>query len=213
MSSSSTVKPASPEAAQQHAGEREARFVSWLTIGWNVTEAVIALVAAVLAGSPSLLGFGLDSVVESMSSLVMIWRFQDLERGRRRETLARTLVGIGLLLLACFVAWDASQALIYYKHPQESVVGIILAVVSILLMPLLARWKRRIARKIQSGALHADASQTDICWYLASILLVGVGLNFLFEWWWADPVAALCMVPLIVKEGLDAMRGKNPCCV
>jgi divalent metal cation (Fe/Co/Zn/Cd) transporter len=212
VSSSSTVEPASSPAAQQYAGEREARFVSWLTIGWNVTEAVIALIAAIQAGSPALLGFGLDSVVESMSSLVMIWRFQDPQRGRRREKRARTFVGMGLVLLAGFVAWDASQALILGEAPHESLVGIILAVVSILLMPLLAQWKRRIAHKIQSGALHADASQTDICWYLASILLVGVGLNALFGWWWADPVAALCMVPLIGKAGIQALRGKNPCC-
>ena len=192
--------------------ERQARLVSWLTIGWNVTEAVVALVAAFLADSPALLGFGLDSVVESFSSFVMIWRFHHLERGRHREKLALRLVAISLFLLAAFVLVDASHALIAHESPEASYVGIALAVLSIVLMPLLARAKRRIAARINSGALRADAKQTDICWYLATILLAGVGLNAMLGWWWADPVAALAMVPLIAREGVLALRGETCDC-
>ena len=191
--------------------ERRARLVSLLTLGWNATEAVVALTAALLANSPALLGFGLDSVVESLSSAVMIWRFQHLDQSQHREDRALKLVGASLLLLAAFVAFDASSALWHREEPAASYVGIVLAIVSIALMPVLARWKRRIANEIDSGALHADATQTDICWLLAMILLAGICLNAVFGWWWADPVAALAMVPLIAKEGYDAVRGKSCC--
>ena len=207
----STAESTSTTSTPGDRNERLARLVSWLTVGWNSTEAVVALVAAAMAGSPALLGFGLDSIVESLSSLVMIWRFHHLDRGRHREQRALQLVGASLLLLAGFVIFDATRTLIYRERPESSYVGIGLAVVSIAVMPVLARYKRRIARQIRSDALHADSKQTDICWYLASILLVGVGLNALFGWWWADPVAAVCMVPLIAKEGLDALRGRTCC--
>jgi divalent metal cation (Fe/Co/Zn/Cd) transporter len=206
-----TTSTSTPTTAVDPVWEKRARLVSWLTVGWNVTEAVVALTAAVLAGSPALLGFGLDSVVESLSSIVMIWRFHRLEHGRHREQRALQLVGGSLLLLASFVLVDASRALVAHDEPAPSYVGIALAVISIALMPILARMKRRIAHEINSSALHADSKQTDICWYLASILLAGVGLNAVLDWWWADPVAALLMVPLIAKEGIDALRGKGCC--
>lgn len=204
----STADTTSATHAIDERWEKRARLISWLTVGWNVTEAVVALLAAVLAGSPALLGFGLDSVIESLSSVVMIWRFQRLEGSRHREERALKLVGGSLLALAAFVLFDASRTLYFQERPESSYVGIALAVISIALMPLLAQWKRRIAHEIGSDALHADSKQTDICWYLATILLAGVGLNALFGWWWADPVAALLMVPLVAKEGVDALRGK-----
>jgi divalent metal cation (Fe/Co/Zn/Cd) transporter len=206
-----TAESTSTTSIPSDRNERLARLVSWFTVAWNSTEAVVALTAAAMAGSPALLGFGLDSIVESLSSLVMIWRFHHLDRGRHREQRALQLVGGSLLLLAGFVTFDAIRSLVYREHPESSYVGIGLAVVSIVVMPVLARYKRHIARQIGSHALHADSKQTDICWYLATILLIGIGLNAAFGWWWADPAAALLMVPLIAKEGFDALRGKACC--
>lgn len=211
MSVSPRARHDSTVAPPATTGEKWARILAWITIAWNVTEAVVALVAAHLANSPVLLGFGLDSVVESLSSMVMVWRFHHLERGRHREERALRMVGISLLLLATFIAFDATHSLLSYEIPEVSKLGIALALVSIALMPLLARLKRRIAHEIESGALHADATQTDICWYLAVILLIGVSLNAVFGWWWADPLAALIMVPLIAKEGIDAVQCKTAC--
>jgi divalent metal cation (Fe/Co/Zn/Cd) transporter len=122
--------------------------------------------------------------------------------------MALKLVGISLLALAAYVAIDAAKGLILKDHPGESLIGIILAAVSLVVMPLLAWAKRRVAARLSSRALVADSHQTDICAYLSAILLSGLGLNALFGWWWADPVAALVMVPVIVKEGLEALRGE-----
>jgi divalent metal cation (Fe/Co/Zn/Cd) transporter len=207
--STARTTPTTSSSADRH--ERLARLLSWITVGWNFAEAVVALVAATLAGSPALLGFGLDSIIESLSGMVMVWRFHHLERGRHREELALRLVGWCLALLAIFVAYDATRSLMHSDPPESSFVGLGLAAVSIAVMPVLARHKRRIAQEIGSNALHADSKQTDICWYLSVILLVGVGLNILLGWWWADPLAAIVMVPLIAKEGFDALRGKTCC--
>jgi divalent metal cation (Fe/Co/Zn/Cd) transporter len=187
---------------------RRGRNLEYLTIGWNSLEAVIAIGAGLLAGSIALVGFGVDSVIESLSGAVLLWR---LFAGEHREELALKLVGVSFLLLAAYVAFDAGKSLLFREPPEASYVGIGLAALSLIVMPILARAKRRVAANLKSRALEADSRQTDICAYLSAILLVGLGLNVLFGWWWADPVAGLVMIPIIAKEGIEALRGETCC--
>jgi divalent metal cation (Fe/Co/Zn/Cd) transporter len=191
---------------------RRGRRLEYLTVGWNVAEAAIAMSAGVLAGSTALIGFGLDSLIESLSGSIMLWRLQEGEAGERRERLALRLIGVSFLLLAAYVAFEAAQAIVLRESPDASPVGIGLAIVSVIVMPVLARAKRRVATGLNSGALHADSRQTDLCAWLSAILLVGLVLNASVGWWWADPLAALVMVPIIGKEGIDALRGKSCGC-
>lgn len=188
--------------------ERRGRWLGIFTIGWNSLEAVVAVGAGILAGSVALVGFGVDSVIESLSGAVIVWR---LFSGEHREQLALRLVGISLLLLAAYVGFDAVKSLALREAPEESPVGMLLALASLIVMPLLAREKRSVAAQLGSRAMHADSRQTDICFYLSVILFLGLGCNAVAGWWWADPVAALTMIPIIVKEGTDALRGKTCC--
>ena len=186
--------------------ERRGRRLEYFTLAWNLAEAVIAVAAARAAGSIALLGFGLDSVVESLSGAVLLWRLQSGADGSREER-ARRLVGWTFLLLAAYIAFDSGKGLLDRERPEATLAGIALALASIVVMPALARAKRRVAADLASRALHADSRQTDLCAYLSAILLAGLALNALFGWWWADPVAALLMVPIIAREGLEALRG------
>jgi len=199
---------ARPQEVIRDAAVRQGRRLEYFTVGWNLIEAAVALGAGFFAGSIALIGFGIDSLIETSSGAVLLWRLQEGEEGEKRERMALKLVGISLLALAVYVAIDATKSLILKEPPGESLVGMILAAVSLIVMPLLAWAKRKVAAKLSSQALVADSHQTDICAYLSAILLVGLGLNALFDWWWADPVAALAMVPIIVKEGLEALRGE-----
>jgi len=199
---------AQPQEAIRDAAIRQGRRLEYFTVGWNLIEAAVALGAGLFAGSIALIGFGIDSLIETSSGAVLLWRLQEGEEGEKRERMALKLVGISLLALAVYVAIDATKGLILKEPPEESLVGIILAAVSLIVMPLLAWAKRKVAAKLNSQALVADSHQTDICAYLSAILLVGLGVNALFGWWWADPVSALAMVPIIVKEGLEALRGE-----
>ena len=187
------------------------RVLEYLTIGWNMVEAVVAIGAGIVAGSTSLIGFGVDSVIESTSGFALLWRLREGELGEQREKFALKLVGVSFLLLAGYIVFDAGKSLIAFEPPEVSFVGIVLAALSLIVMPLLARAKRRVAADINSRALKADSRQTDICAYLSAILLAGLGLNALFGWWWADSAAALIMVPIIVKEGVEALRGETCC--
>jgi len=189
---------------------RKGRRLEYFTIAWNLAEAAIALGAGLLAGSIALVGFGIDSLIESSSGAVLLWRLQEGEKGEEREKRALKLVGISLVALAAYVAVEAIKSLFLREAPEKSLIGIALAAVSLVVMPLLARAKRRVAAQLTSRALVADSRQTDICAYLSAILLGGLGLNALFGWWWADPVAALGMVPIIAREGIEALRGE-PC--
>ena len=191
------------------AAVRRGRWLEYFTVGWNLLEAAVGIGAGLLAGSVALIGFGIDSLIETSSGAVLLWRLQEGKEGENRERMALRLVGISLLALAAYVAIDAAKGLILKDRPEESPIGMILAAVSLLVMPLLAMAKRRVAARINSRALVADSHQTDICAYLSAILLVGLGLHALFGWWWADPVAALAMAPIIVKEGLRALRGET----
>jgi divalent metal cation (Fe/Co/Zn/Cd) transporter len=191
---------------------RRGRQLEYFTLGWNLTEALVAVAAGLFTGSIALIGFGVDSVIESISGGILLWRFQARNADENREQRALKLVGVSFFLLAVYVTFEATKSLLERETPKASVVGIVLAIVSLIAMPLLARAKRRVAARIDSRALVADSRQTDICAYLSAILLGGLLLNALFGWWWADPIAALCMLPLIVREGFGSLRADTTCC-
>ncbi|HUF03925.1 MAG TPA: cation transporter [Aridibacter sp.] len=194
---------------REDAGDvRRARLLEYLTIGWNSIEAIAAIGAGVLAGSIALIGFGFDSVVESLSGAILLWR---LSSGEHRDEFALRLVGASFLILAAYVSFEALRTIYVQEPPSGSYIGIAIAALSLIVMPILAREKRKVASRLNSGALHADSRQTDICAYLSAILLGGLLLNAVFGWWWADPAAALAMVPLIVWEGIKGLRGENCC--
>ena len=182
------------------------RVLAYLTIGWNSLEAIIAVTAGILAGSIALVGFGFDSVIEVSSGAIILWR---LFAGEHREKLALKLVGFSFLALTAYILFDAVKSLWFREPPETTYVGIAVAALSLVVMPLLARAKRKVAINLDSRAMHADSRQTDLCAYLSAILLGGLILNAVFGWWWADPVAALIMVPIIAKEGIDALRGET----
>ncbi|MCA1628700.1 MAG: cation transporter, partial [Acidobacteria bacterium] len=175
-------------AAPHAASVRRGRRLEYFTIAWNSLEAVAAIGAGLLAGSIALVGFGVDSVIETSSGAVLLWRLRDGERGEERERIALRLVGVSFLLLAAYVAFDAVKSLVMREPPEASYIGIGIAALSLVVMPLLARAKRRVAAAINSRAMQADSRQTDLCAYLSAILLAGLALNALFGFWWADPV-------------------------
>jgi len=188
--------------------------LNYLGIGYNVLEAVVALAMGLVAGSVALVGFGFDSVIEVTASGAAQWRLRsDLDPHRRERIERRTarIIGWSFLALALYVALDSASALAHRDAPQRSVPGLILLALSAVVMPVLARAKRRVARALASGALEADAMQTSLCAYLSIIALVGVALNAFLGWWWADPVAALAMVPIIAKEGIEGVRRESIC--
>lgn len=191
---------------------RKGQKLEIFTITWNFLEGLIAIVSGVTAGSIALVGFGFDSGIEVLSGVVLLVRLSLDVHEERRETIEKIslrLVGISFLFLAAYVTYDSLSLLLHNSPPEKSLIGIVLAIVSLLIMPWLAKQKRSIATAIQSDALAADAKQTDFCVFLSAILLVGLLLNALFGLWWADPIAALVMVPLIAKEGFDGLRGKS----
>ena len=201
-------------AVERRAIARSGRRLEYFTIVWNTLEGVIAVVAGALAGSISLVGFGFDSFIEVTSGAALLWRMSaetDEHRRERSERLALKIVGVCFLILAAYVTYQAASDLLRRHAPEHSLPGIILACVSLAVMPLLSRAKRRVGRGLGSAAMHADARQTEFCTYLSAILLGGLLLNAAFGLWWADPLAALVMVPIIVKEGIDALRG-DVCC-
>lgn len=188
---------------------RRGKTLEYLTIAYNSFEGVIAVAAGLIAGSVALVGFGFDSAIEVFASLLLVWR---LHAGEKAEKRALQLVGVSFMILAAYVTFDAAKSLLRREAPEESLVGIALAALSVVVMPLLVRAKRRVATIINSRAMHAEATQTQLCMYLSAILLAGLGLNALFGWWWADPVAALVMVPIIGNEGVEALRGEECDC-
>ena len=193
---------------------RRAKRLEYFTLGWNITEAAVAIIAGVAAGSIALMGFGADSLIESLSGMVMLWRLQSHSADEHRERLAVRLIGISFFILAVYVTIDAVHSIMQHELPESSITGIALAIVSLIIMPVLARAKRRVAARLESPALKADSRQTDICAYLSAILLGGLLFNAVFGWWWADPLAALLMVPIIIRDGINAMRGEpcSECC-
>lgn len=200
-------------AGNRAALAKRGRRLEYFTIAWNSLEGLIAVGAGATAGSISLVGFGVDSFIEVTSGAALLWRIaaDDDVRREQREAIAVRVVGLCFLGLAAYVAYDAATGLATGSRPHTSGVGIALAALSLLVMPMLSRAKRQVARALASGAMRADARQTDFCAYLSGILLVGLALNAVGGWWWADPIAALIMTPLITKEGISALRG-DTCC-
>lgn len=195
------------------ASVRYGRLLEYITISWNSLEGLVAIGAGLAAGSIALVGFGFDSLIEVSSGGALLWRLHmdAPERRERAEQIALKLVGVSFVLLAAYIGFDAAKSLINRELPERSYIGIAIAALSLVIMPLLARAKRRIAESINSRAMKADSRQTDLCAYLSAILLAGLVLNALFGWWWADPVAAFVMVPIIAKEGVEALRGETCC--
>jgi divalent metal cation (Fe/Co/Zn/Cd) transporter len=188
---------------------RRGIWLSYVTIGYNSLEAIGSLIAGLLAGSVALVGFGVDSVIEVMASIAAQWRLRsDLDPVRREgvELWTRRIVAVCFLALAVYVLADAASTLWKREAPDRSLFGIVVLALSVIVMPVLARSKKRVARAMRSGALEAEAAQTSLCAYLSVIGLAGVALNALFGWWWADPVAALIMVPIIAAEGWEGVR-------
>ena len=193
---------------------RRGRLLQYVTIAWNLAECVVALAAGFMAGSIALVGFGFDSAIEVTSSVAALWRLRrdadEVGRARAEQRTVR-IIGYCFLLLAAYVCYEGVDALVERKSPDHSTVGIVLAILSLIVMPTLAHFKRRIASKLTSGSLEAEARQTEVCAWLSAVLLAGLGLNAWLSWWWADPIAALGMIPLIVWEGWQAVRGRTCC--
>jgi divalent metal cation (Fe/Co/Zn/Cd) transporter len=196
---------------------RHGRRLEYFTIAWNAVEGLVAVMTGLIAGSISLVGFGIDSFVEVTSGSVLLWRMSvDAEERDREQNEKRALkmVGACFLTLSGYIAYEAITDLWLERAPEHSIPGIVLACVSLIVMPLLSRAKRRVGHALGSAAMHADAKQTEFCTYLSAILLAGLLLNVMFGLWWADPVAGLVMVPIITKEGIEGLQGKvcNDCC-
>jgi divalent metal cation (Fe/Co/Zn/Cd) transporter len=190
------------------------RRLEYFTIGWNSLEGIVAVLAGVFAASISLVGFGVDSFIEVISGAALLWRLSldaEMRQRERIEKLTLRIVGVCFLALAAYVGYEAVSTLVGRRAPEHSLPGILLACASLVVMPLLSRAKRRVAVYLKSAALNADAKQTEFCSYLSVILLGGLLLNAALNLWWADPVAALIMVPIIAKEGIDGLRSETCC--
>lgn len=209
--------PAPREAALSRAEwvrlARRARWLSWASLAYMAIEGAVALAAGLVAGSIALVGFGIDSAIEGFASLVIVWRFSGSRLfSDRAEQRAQRLVAVQFFLLAPFVAFEALRDLLGGHHPEASWVGMVLAASSVVLMPLLGIAKRRIGARMGSVATQGEGAQNLLCAYMAATLLVGLAGNALFGLWWLDPVAALAIAGLAVREGVEAWHGES-CCV
>ncbi len=197
---------------------RKGRNLTLFTIAWNVIEGIIAISAGVVANSVALISFGVDSFVETSSAVAVSWRLSDeikhqsSERAESIEKTASKITGTILLLLAIYIVIDAGRRFFGFGEPADkSVVGMVLTAISVVVMPIVARAKLKVAKAINSRSLRADAIETIACTWLSLATLIGLGLNAILGWAWADPLAALLVVPLVVKEGLEALRGEHCC--
>jgi divalent metal cation (Fe/Co/Zn/Cd) transporter len=210
------VLPVGPSAAQRSRLERRARLLAWGGIAWHVVEFAIALVAGLVAGSIALIGFGADSLIEALAGFVVLWLFTGARIGSRAaERRAQQAIAILFLVLAAYVSVESVRSLLGGDHPEASWVGIGLAGFTALTMPLLARAKRRVGTRLSSSAAVKEASQTQLCAYLSIALLLGLGANALVGWWWADPLAALVIAAIALKEGRESWNGEgcsDGCC-
>ncbi len=189
---------------------RRARLLAGASVAYNAVEAIVAIASGRVADSTALVGFGLDSTVEVMSGLVILWQFGH-PVPEEREHLARRLIAVSFFALAAYVTVESVRAVVTREQPDTSVVGIALAALSLAVMPLLSHWQRRTGRELGSGAVVADGTQTLLCTYLSAVLLVGLLANALLGWWWLDPVAALVIAAVAVREGRSNWRG-DACC-
>jgi divalent metal cation (Fe/Co/Zn/Cd) transporter len=191
-------------------------LLEWFTVVWNVLEAIVGLTAGFLAGSVALVGFALDSIVEASSGSILLWRLRTEQGGSRTaeeaERRAIRLVAVAFLALAGYVGIRSSMDLVTRARPNESLPGILLAAVSLIVMPVLAWRKNRVARELDSRALQADSTQTSLCTWLSAFLLVGLVVNAALGWWWADPVAGLAIAGFAAKEGWELWHTEDLCC-
>src|SRR5918996_2352745 len=206
--------PAPGPGADRLEGLRRGIALEYASLAYNVLESVVGLAAGVVAGSVALVGFGLDSVVESSTAAILIWRFRTETRGRSSEDAERKavrLVASAFYALAAYIGVRAVLDLAVQSRPEESPVGIALAVASLIVMPVLVARKRKLAAEIDSRSLKADSTQTLLCTYMSAFLLVGLVANTLLGWWWADPVAGLAIAALAVREGTELWREEDFC--
>jgi divalent metal cation (Fe/Co/Zn/Cd) transporter len=200
------------EAAVRLPLERRARALAWLGLAWHAAEFVVAVAAGVAAGSIALIGFGVDSLIEALAGLVVLWLFTGGRLGSATaERRAQQLVALSFFVLAAYVAVESVRTLVSADRPDVSWIGIGLAAVTIAVMPPLAAAKRRVGRGLGSAATTQEAEQTQLCAYLSVALLVGLGANALAGWWWADPLAALVIAAVATREGVESWRG-DACC-
>ncbi len=199
-------------AGNRAALARRGRRLEYVTLAWNALEGAVAITAGAIAGSVSLTAFGIDSFIEITSGAALLWRMavdSEAESRERDERRALRIVGLCFVALAAYIIYESGSDLLFHRAPERSITGIVLACASLVAMPLLSRAKRRVARQLDSAAMRADAKQTEFCAWLSAILLAGLVLNAVFAVWWADPAAALLMVPLIMREGVEALRGDH----
>jgi cation diffusion facilitator family transporter len=191
--------------------QRRGVLLEWFTVTWNVFEASVAITAGVVAGSVALVGFGIDSGIEVVAASALLWRFRQArtdateEEHGAAERRALYVISGTFFVLAAYIAFEGVSALVSHEEPDTSTVGLALAIVSLVVMPTLAFAKQRTGRALGSRALEADAVETWVCAYLSLALLAGVGLHSAFGWWWADPVGALAMLPVIVWQGWETL--------
>lgn len=206
--------PANPGAAptthRRQLLARRVRLLVAATITYNIVEAVVALTAGAVAGSTALIGFGLDSIVEVASAAAVAWQFSATDH-ERRERAALRIIAISFFALAAYVSYESVTALALEHRPEHSTVGLVLAAVSLAIMPALSLAQRRAGRELGSRSAVADSKQTLLCTYLSAVLLVGLAVNSAFGWWWADPIAALVIAAVAVREGSEAWRGRHCC--
>jgi len=209
------AQTAAPAASAALDGRRQllagrVRLLVAATISYNVIEAIVALTAGRVAGSTALIGFGLDSIVEVASATAVAWQFSAVDHERRERTALR-VIAVSFFALAAYVSFESVTALIDAHRPEHSTVGLFLAALSLVVMPVLSAAQRRAGRELGSKSAVADSKQTLLCTYLSAVLLVGLAVNSLFGWWWADPIAALVIATVAVKEGREAWRGHHCC--
>lgn len=189
-----------------------AKLLAWIGLGWHGIEATVAIGAGIVAGSIALVGFGADSLVEAGAGLILIWRFAGGRSGSEEaERRAQMLIALSFYVIAAYVGVQAARNLIAGDHPDVSYVGIVLSAVTLATMPPLAIAKARVGERLGSAATKSEGRQNMLCAYLSAALLIGLGANALLDWWWADPVTALVIAAVAVREGRDAWRGESCC--
>jgi divalent metal cation (Fe/Co/Zn/Cd) transporter len=204
----------SPPAPERQRLVRRARFLAWLGLGWHVVEAAVAIAAGIVASSIALIGFGVDSLIEAGAGVVVLWLMTDARSASARaERRAQQLIAASFVVLAAYVGVESLRDLLGSHRPDVSRVGIGLSVVTLATMPPLAHAKQKVADRLASSATASESRQTMLCAYLSGALLCGLGANALFGWWWADPIAALAVAGVALREARDAWRGEAcDCC-
>ncbi|MER7456007.1 cation transporter [Micromonospora sp. NPDC126480] len=206
------LTPVGPSPARRQALARRVRLLVAATIAYNTIEAVVAITAGTIASSTALIGFGLDSVIEVSSAAAVAWQFAGRDP-QAREKIALRVIAVSFFALAVYVTVESVRALVGGAEAEHSPIGLMLAALSLAIMPVLSYAQRRAGRELGSRSAVADSKQTLLCTYLSAVLLVGLGLNSLFGWSWADPLAALVIAAVAVKEGREAWRGDTCCTV